>query len=406
MAAFLFPAVGMDTPWLHTDGRYFKDPAGNIVILRGVDLPDLAMMNTQRGSMNVSKMIDTLTNASHGWYARLIRLCVAPETWLGNPDSYYNNHLKPAVDYCVNKGVYCIVDWHYIADPAGNANSTIQFWTYVAPKFKTYPNVFYEIYNENSSTSMTWNQWDSVYAQPWVNLIRQQAPNNIILVGGPSWSQNIGGSATTPITGGNIGYVGHTYPQNPTSLWSAGGEIFSAAQTNPVVITEWGYLQGAPVPCSGTQTSFGNPFKTWVEQAGVGWTAWCADDEWDPKMFNSDWSLRTGDAQMGGFVKDWLNEKQNSNLPNTTTADTSPANQESVVFARSLYLRNGWVTVSLAGSVQWRMCLIAPCGKTVTERTVASDRVSIPTDRLAPGVYMIHVSTNAAEWSRSFVLCR
>jgi endoglucanase len=388
----------MAIPSLHTEGKCFKDPAGDTVILRGVDLGDLAMMNTQRGSMSVSKMIDTLTNATHGWYARIIRLCISPGAWLGNPDSYYNNHLKPAVDYCVSKGVYCIVDWHYVADPAPNANSTVQFWTYVAPKFKTYSNVFYEIYNENSSTSMTWDQWKTTYAQPWVDLIRQQAPDNIILVGGPSWSQHIGGSATNPVTGKNIAYVGHIYPQNPTSLWSANGEITVAAKANPVIMTEWGYLQGAAIPCSGTQTSFGNPFKAWVEQTGVSWTAWCADDVWDPKMFNSDWSLRTGENQMGGFVKDWLNEKRNSNLPSGNVSTAMGSRSSSTAAAAPVFrMKGGFLNIDAPARDAWTLRIVSPDGRTLLQETNSGDAVSVPIDRFAPGANIVQVRNSKSE---------
>jgi endoglucanase len=404
LSALFLPAFCLAIPSLHTEGKYFKDPAGDTVILRGVDLGDLAMMNTQRGSMNVSKMIDTLTNATHGWYARIIRLCISPGAWLGNPDSYYNNHLKPAVDYCVSKGVYCIIDWHYVADPAPNANSTVQFWTYVAPKFKTYSNVLYEIYNENSSTSMTWDQWKATYAQPWVNLIRQQATDNVILVGGPSWSQHIGGSATNPVTGKNIAYVGHIYPQNPTSLWSANGEITVAAKANPVIMTEWGYLQGAPMPCSGTQTSYGNPFKAWCEQTGVGWTAWCADNVWDPKMFNGDWSLRTGETAMGGFVKDWLNEKRNSDQPSSTVSthmewQSAAAQAACPVFRRS----GGRLTVDAPANGAWTMRVMTLDGRTLEAQTNTNDAVSILVGRFAPGVYMLQVRNSKSERHGWFV---
>jgi endoglucanase len=404
LSSLFFQAMCMTTPALHTDGKYFKDPAGNIVILRGVDLGDLAMMNTQRGSMSVFKMIDTLTNESHGWYARIIRLCISPGAWLGNPDSYYNSHLKPAVDYCVSKSVYCIIDWHYVADPAPNANSTVQFWTYVAPKFKTYANVLYEIYNENSSTSMTWDQWKTTYAQPWVNLIRQQAPDNIVLVGGPSWSQHIGGSATNPVTGKNIAYVGHIYPQNPTSLWSANGEITVAAKSSPVMMTEWGYLQGAAVPCSGTQTSFGNPFKAWVESTGVSWTAWCADDVWDPKMFNSDWSLRTGDAQMGGFVKDWLNQKRNNDLPNGSVRMIRSAAPAS--FSPIINQKRGALNIEGCGAKAWALRVMSPDGRTLLCQTNGSGGFIVPIDRFAQGVYLLHLYNGTSELHERLIRVR
>jgi endoglucanase len=404
LSAVFFPVLCIETPWLHVDGKNIKDPAGNIVILRGVDLPDLAMMNTQRGTMNVTKMIDLLTNESQGWYSRIIRHCISPGSWLSNPDSYYNNHLKPAVDYCVSKHIYCIIDWHYVADPAPNASSTVQFWTYVAPKFKTYSNVLYEIYNENSSTSMSWDQWKTTYAQPWVNLIRQQAPDNIILVGGPVWSQRIGGSATNPVTGKNIAYVGHIYPQNPTSLWSANGEITVAAKTNPVLMTEWGYLQGAPMPCSGTQTSYGNPFKAWCEQTGVGWTGWCADNVWDPKMFNGDWSLRTGETAMGGFVKDWLNEKRNSDLPSSTVPTIMGRPSAAAKSACPVFrLSGGLLYVDAPARGAWTLRMMSLDGRTLAAQTNTSDAVSISIDRFPPGLYLLQVRNSKIKRQEWFV---
>jgi endoglucanase len=403
LAGIFFPAYSIQTPWLHVDGKYFKDSAGAIVILRGVDLPDLAMMNTQRGTMNCVKMIDLLTDGSQGWYARIIRLCISPGTWLSNPDAYYTTHLKTAVDRCVARGVYCIVDWHYVADPAPNKNSTTQFWTYIAPKFKTYSNVFYEIFNENSSTSMTWDQWKSGYAQAWVDLIRQQAPSNIILVGGPSWSQHIGGSATSPITGTNIAYVGHIYPQNPTSLWSANGEITVAAKSHPVMMTEWGYLQGAAIPCSGTQTSFGTPFKAWVEQTGVGWTAWCADDVWDPKMFNNDWSLRTGETQMGGFVKDWLSAKQASDLPGGKVA---VAACRGAITRPAVRLTGGRISVAGTDGSPWALRIVSIDGRTIAVKTGTDAAFLFPGDGMAPGIYALEVSSGKAVWRERFVSSR
>ena len=40
------------TPWLHTDGNVIKDPCGNIVILRGIDLIDLGFLDRLGGRRN------------------------------------------------------------------------------------------------------------------------------------------------------------------------------------------------------------------------------------------------------------------------------------------------------------------------------------------------------------------
>ncbi len=48
--------------------------------------------------------------------------------------------------------------------------------------------------------------------QTWINIVRTSAPNNLILVAGPSWSQQIGPAADSPLTGDNIVMVSHIYP--------------------------------------------------------------------------------------------------------------------------------------------------------------------------------------------------
>jgi endoglucanase len=187
-------ARAINTPWLSVSGRYIKDPSGNNVILRGVSLVDVSVANSR--ARNAQALIDMATDNANGWYARVIRLPVYPEAidgqpgWNANPDTYFNNHLNPAVQYCVSKQVYCIIDWHYISDYNSSAidTATRNFWSYVAPKYANTPNVIFELFNEPVNPN-SWSTWKAT-AQPWVNLIRAAAPNNLILIGGPSWSQN------------------------------------------------------------------------------------------------------------------------------------------------------------------------------------------------------------------------
>ena len=111
----------ISTPWLSTSGRFIKDPQGNNVVLRGVSLVDIGEVNLGR-TRNASQLINMATNESDGWYARVVCLPVYPNAidsspgWLANPDSYFNNHLDPAIQNCVARQIYCIIDWHYIND--------------------------------------------------------------------------------------------------------------------------------------------------------------------------------------------------------------------------------------------------------------------------------------------------
>lgn len=293
-------------PQLHVDGKYFKDPAGNVVILRGVALIHVPDINTTRPGYQF--MIDKLSNSSDGWQSRIIRIGVRTDAYLANPTDIVNNHLKPAVDYCTSKGLYAIIDWHYVADARALDSQTRQFWNDIAPRFANYQNVFYEVFNEHSVDS-PWSEWKAL-AQPWINLIRSKAPQNIILMSGPFYSQHPEGAATDPFTGSNIAYVAHMYPGGWYPLgWD--GNIGVVADVHPVVVTEWGYNPTCCAEYQGTRSGFGVPLQNWIESKGISWTAWVSDYAWGPPMFNSDWTPN----DFGGFAKDWLFNKRNSNQP-------------------------------------------------------------------------------------------
>jgi len=322
------------TPWLHVEGNKIKDPEGNIVVLRGVALIDLGATELWRGG--AINMIDRLTNPTDsqgsytGWGTKVVRLAIYPTDgdftggpWYfqTNPDNYYNNLLRPVVDYCKSKDLYVIIDWHYVGvNTFDKVTSTTAFWTYIAQKFAGDSHVLFELFNEPSNTSASGDaaKWEScrVNMQAWTNIIRGYAPNNLILVGCPQWSQIIAPTATNPVTGGNIVYVSHIYPAH----WGGGTgtyvtQIRTAVAVHPVMITEWGFIQGGATPTSGTLSGYGQPFHVFRESLGIGHTAWCADTDWGPPMFNSDWTLRCGENYMGCFSKDILYEMKDANQP-------------------------------------------------------------------------------------------
>ena len=309
------------TPWLHVDGKWIVDPNGNHVVLRGAAIIDVALADATR-SGGAAGLIDRMTNQADGWYPHVIRLVVMPNAeaswptrgWTADPETYFTKHLDPAVQHCVAKGIYCIIDWHYVADydTPEIDRTTRAFWSYVAPKYKDIPNVLYELYNEPIYPD-DWDTWRAT-AQPWVDLIRAQAPKNLILVGAPSWSQHTAGALTNPFSGGNIVYVAHIYAEHPRAEWDSW--FGNTANTLPVMLTEWGWQAGGAVPTNGNRTSFGVPFQAYVEaRPNVGWCVWIADNQWIPVMFDATWKVLGGEEYEGQFAKDWLAAKRSSDLP-------------------------------------------------------------------------------------------
>lgn len=297
---------------LHVEGSRVVDPSGNTVILRGVSIADPVDVDNRDTGPTAIEVVDRLSDASQGFYARVIRIPVYPPIWFADPTGYFTDHLKPLVDHAAERGLYVIVDFHEISDVVPANDEVKAFWTLVAPEFASYTNVLYEVFNEPiNQADMSWSSYKR-YAQGWVDLVRSHAPHNIVLVGGPFYDQQIAGAARSPIRGTNIGYVGHVYPISASSLLYEGSAFTVVAATAPVFITEWGYRLAWGDVGAGTQTSFGNPLKAFVEAHGLSWTAWCADSVWEPVMFSADWTLFRSEGDMGGFTQDWLAEKKDA----------------------------------------------------------------------------------------------
>jgi endoglucanase len=74
------------------------------------------------------------------------------------------------------------------------------------PKFS--PHIIYEIWNEPNGVN-----WTTVkaYAEEVIDVIRQNDPSNIIVVGTPTWSQRVDQAADNPINKTNIAYALHYY---------------------------------------------------------------------------------------------------------------------------------------------------------------------------------------------------
>jgi endoglucanase len=318
-------------PWLKVVGNQLQDPSGKMVILRGVSIEGLTQQMAT--GLKVNGLLDKITNKSNvtpastgapgspGWYTKIVRLPADPP---GTDDNYVNNTLKPAVDYATKLGLYTIIDLHYISNPYNNVTNVNNFWTKISPMFKNYSNVFYEVFNE-SSVMDSWATYKPTM-QAWVNLIRGFAPQNIIIAGSPAWDQTMGAAATSPLTGVNIIYSVHMYEQHYNK--GNGGnvtQVNTAAKGVPLIMTEWGFCGlSAASPCNnqpgkGTNIigTYGTPMLNWLEGLGGSWTAWCASNSWLPDMFTgNNWDLRTGQDEMGAFVKDWMYTKKDQNSVN------------------------------------------------------------------------------------------
>jgi endoglucanase len=388
------------TPWLHVEGNQIKDPLGNKVVLHGVSLQAIS-------NVNVPMVLDLVTNTadkaskSPGWYTRIVRFPVLSGS--GNWTQYNQNTLKPAIDYATKKGLYAIIDLHYVAETGPNVAATNSFWTTIAPLYKDYSNVIFEPYNEPINQSQSWSQFKPTM-QAWVDLIRSYAPNNLIFVGSPVWCQRMGDAATDSIKGKNIVYVVHMYPSHWAAQWNR-SEVEKCVAARAMVCTEWGFKAGLNWGPNETVSGYGTGILTWFAKLGISWTAWCADISWDPTMFNNGnpWTLRVGEGEMGGFVKDWLYTYRDSCQPAAATSLYHEKKQGIDIRSMIIEDHDGTLNLKMPMNNQYTAQIIGINGKIHIQRCGQGNSVMLQTGSLPKGLYIVKITGTKTILNEQFV---
>ena len=300
---------------LHVDGRYLKNPNGDIVTLHGYmtsldswfQAEDFKFDNYdfQTATINKKAAIDSVL--ATGWKMDYVRF-IFPDYYcfekgngykgfnLGLFKKYLDEFCLPLIDYFHKKGIYTI-----LLPPAsspiviGEGDEFQQFllliWDCISnhPRIKNNPGIMFELANEPVNFNCKYSCYDGLgsyalnsrtpfkevkdYWQPIVDKIRSHC-NNIIYVPGMQWQSDFTGFADYPVMGDNIGYAIHWYPfwwGNMRKDWEE--HVFPVAYMAPFVITETGW--GIADATEGTTTNFGNPLKEIVDDLGnVSWNCW------------------------------------------------------------------------------------------------------------------------------------
>jgi beta-xylosidase len=319
--------VGMPTPQLHVEGRYLKDPHGNMVNLHGFAQTYSPWFNEQgkywtnynvAGCLSYNKgLIDKVLAA--GFKANFIRMHMDPY-WSNNPGQnttgendisafnftrfkkYLDEVFVPMAEYIISKGMYVIMRPPGVCPEkiaVGDAYNQylIKVWGYVAqhPKLKNNPAVMFELANEpvnilgpdGTYGAGSQGHFDNLktYFQSVVDTFRASA-DNILWVPGLGYQSLYQGYATNPIEGKNIGYAVHVYPgwfnsgdgyANFQKGWD--DQVKPVADFAPIVVTEMDWAPekynsswGKAVTGIAGGSGFGANFKKITDQSGnVSW---------------------------------------------------------------------------------------------------------------------------------------
>ena len=181
-----------------------------------------------------------VAHVQHHWNATLIRAALGVEVpggYLVDPEGN-TAKIVTVVDAAIDQGMYVIIDWHSHSAER-NTEAAVRFFQAMARKYGHTDNVIYEIYNEPLQTT-DWSTTIKPYAERVIAAIRAIDPDNLIVVGTQTWSQDVDKAAADPIRGyGNIAYTLHFYAGTHTqSLREKAQRALDLGAA--LMVTEWG----------------------------------------------------------------------------------------------------------------------------------------------------------------------
>jgi endoglucanase len=178
------------------------------------------------------------------WNTTIVRAAMGVEDsggYMSNPTEN-KNRVKAVVDAAIAKGIYVIIDWHS-HHAEDNQAAAISFFQEMAQTYGNNPHVIYEIYNEPLQVS--WSNTIKPYAEAVIAAIRAIDPDNLIIVGTSTWSQDVDIASNDPITSAsNIAYTLHFYAA--THKESLRQKAQTALNNGiALMVTEWGSVEAS-----------------------------------------------------------------------------------------------------------------------------------------------------------------
>lgn len=147
-----------------------------------------------------------------------IRLALYSDPGAGYSKSLYQK-VDEGIRYATELGMYVILDWHILNDgnPKTHQKEALKFFTRYAKKYGKQKNILYEICNEPNG-DVTWKRDIKPYANKVITRIRKYDKKNIVVVGTPTWSQDVDIVAGSPLKQKNVVYALHFYAATHTDF--------------------------------------------------------------------------------------------------------------------------------------------------------------------------------------------
>lgn len=251
---------------LRTQGNRIVDGQGQPVQLRGMSL-FWSQWSDFYTANNVDVMVDD-------WHATVVRAALGVENeggYLQDPSGNVAK-VRAIVDRAIERGVYVIIDWHdhHAQDHTAQAKTFFQEMT---RDYGDQPHVIFEVYNEPMNVS-----WPVVkgYAEQLIGTIRAGS-DNLIIVGTPTWSQDVDVAAGDPIrSDDNVAYTLHFYAN--THKQALRDKAKTALDRGlALFVTEWGTCSA-----DGNGSINEGETRTWLgflREHSISWANWALNNK-------------------------------------------------------------------------------------------------------------------------------
>ena len=280
--------------WLQVKGNQLCNEKGEPVVLHGMSSHGMQWYPQYASAQAIQ------TTARYGANLFRVAMYTGEGGYLSDPEKVKRDTLA-AVDAAIANDLYVIIDWHILSDnnPRDHQTEARAFFTEVSRRYKDCPAVLYEVCNEPNG-NISWSGDVKPFAQEMMDVIRGEGARGVILVGSPTWSQDIHLAAADPIQGDNWMLTLHFY------AGTHGQELRDRidqvrAKGIGVFISEWG--TSAADGNGGVFTQQAQVWLDFLAQRNMSWANWSLCDKNETSA-----ALRPGASSAGGWTDQELSE--------------------------------------------------------------------------------------------------
>ncbi|MEZ4810277.1 MAG: glycoside hydrolase family 5 protein [Allomuricauda sp.] len=269
---------------LSVEGNKMVDKNGDPIQLRGMSF----FWSQWIGKYYTNETVQWLRD---DWHCTAVRAALAVEYdgYLANPE-VEKQKIMTVVDAAIEYGLYVIIDWHD-HEAENHLEESVAFFSEMAQKYGSYPNIIYEPYNEPLAVS--WRNVLKPYHEAVIAEIRKYDPDNLIICGTPNWSQDVEDVIVAKIDDPNVMYTLHYYAA--THKQELRDKALVALNNNiPIFVTEYGVTQA-----SGDESIDGPEAEIWwnfLDEHKISYLNWSIADKEELSA-----ALKPGASTTGGW---------------------------------------------------------------------------------------------------------